>query len=136
MLVQIPQPEPSAHRSTKHVKMEEIHSHLSHPGTTRLFHFVRTMNLQFYTEDRKVCQNCRIYAENKPQFHQSQPMTLALHRLGCFNQIIDPKGPLPSKSRNLYILTYFDEYSRFPFAFPCQNITIPLLYNASVSCLS
>ena len=30
---------------------------------------------------------------------------------------IDFKGPLPSSSRNRYLLTVVDEYSRFPFAF-------------------
>ena len=30
---------------------------------------------------------------------------------------MDFKGPLPSSSKNRYILTIIDEYSRFPFAF-------------------
>ncbi|KRZ96763.1 Pro-Pol polyprotein [Trichinella sp. T8] len=33
------------------------------------------------------------------------------------------KGPLPSTSSNRYILTVVDEYSRFPFAFPCPDIS-------------
>ena len=36
---------------------------------------------------------------------------------------MDFKGPLPSASRNKYILTIVDEYSRFPFAFPCSDLT-------------
>ena len=35
---------------------------------------------------------------------------------------IDFKGPLPSSSKNKYILTVVDEFSRFPFAFPCSNM--------------
>lgn len=35
---------------------------------------------------------------------------------------IDFKGPLPTASRNPYMLTVIDEYSRFPFAFPCPNM--------------
>lgn len=35
---------------------------------------------------------------------------------------IDFKGPLPTASRNPYLLTAVDEYSRFPFAFPCPNM--------------
>ncbi len=34
---------------------------------------------------------------------------------------MDFKGPLPSKTKNRYLLTIIDEYSRFPFAFPCSN---------------
>ncbi|KRX35174.1 hypothetical protein T05_8406 [Trichinella murrelli] len=33
------------------------------------------------------------------------------------------QGPLPSTSSNRYILTVVDEYSRFPFAFPCPDIS-------------
>ena len=35
---------------------------------------------------------------------------------------MDFKGPLPSSSKNRYILTIIDEYSRFPFAFACPNL--------------
>ena len=35
---------------------------------------------------------------------------------------IDFKRPLPSSSRNKYLLVIVDEYSRFPFAFPCPNM--------------
>ena len=35
---------------------------------------------------------------------------------------IDFKGPLPSSTRNKYIPTVVDEYSRFPFAIPCPDI--------------
>ena len=35
---------------------------------------------------------------------------------------IDFKGPLPSSSKNKYILTVEDEFSRFPFTFPFSNI--------------
>ena len=35
---------------------------------------------------------------------------------------IDFKGPLPSATRNKYLLTVVDEYSRFPFAIPCPDI--------------
>ena len=37
---------------------------------------------------------------------------------------IDFKGPLPqSKNGNKYLLTMIDEYSRFPFAYPCRDMT-------------
>jgi hypothetical protein len=46
-------------------------------------------------------------ATRKP--HQSHT---AMERLS-----IDFKGPLPTATRNAYILAVVDEYSRFPFAF-------------------
>ena len=33
------------------------------------------------------------------------------------------KGPLPSASKNKYLLTVIDEYTRFPDAIPCPNIS-------------
>ena len=36
---------------------------------------------------------------------------------------IDFKGPLPSSSNNKYLFIVIDEYSRFPFAFPCKEMT-------------
>ena len=35
---------------------------------------------------------------------------------------MDFVGPLESKTSNKYLLTIIDEYSRFPFAFPCENM--------------
>ena len=35
------------------------------------------------------------------------------------------KGPLPSASRNKCLLTVVDEYSRFPFAYPCPSPSAP-----------
>ena len=41
-----------------------------------------------------------------------------------FEQLnIDFKGLLPSKNPNKYILTLIDKFSRFPFAFPCKDIS-------------
>ena len=36
---------------------------------------------------------------------------------------IDFVGPKESSSRNKYFLTVVDEYSRFPFVFPCSDLT-------------
>ncbi|XP_068240950.1 uncharacterized protein [Palaemon carinicauda] len=36
---------------------------------------------------------------------------------------LDFKGPVPSQCGNKYILTVVDEFSRFPFVFPCADMT-------------
>jgi len=36
---------------------------------------------------------------------------------------LDFKGPLPSASGNSYLSIAIDEYSQFPFAFPCKDMT-------------
>lgn len=35
---------------------------------------------------------------------------------------IDFKQPIPSSSRNCYLLTVVDQFSRFSFAFPCHDM--------------
>ena len=35
---------------------------------------------------------------------------------------VDFKGPLPTTNKNAYFLNVVDEFSRFPWAFPCPNV--------------
>jgi len=112
-----------AHCAAVLKSLEEIHAQLCHPGVTRLLHFVKAKNLPFSTQDvRDVCSNCRICAELKPKFYQSQNSKLVKATRPMERLSIDFKGPLPSSSRNKYFLTVVDEYSRFPFAIPCPNV--------------
>ncbi|XP_047135315.1 uncharacterized protein LOC101237188 [Hydra vulgaris] len=70
-----------------------IHSCLCHPGVTRMLHFVKSKNLSFSTEEVK-----RV----------------------CSNcQICSELKPKFYRSSNVFI----DEHSRYPFAFPCPDIS-------------
>ena len=103
--------------------LSEIHSGLRHPRVTRMLHFVRSKNMLFSTEDvKKTCSTCRICAELKPQFYRTTPGTLTKSTQPIERLSIDFEGPLPTTSRNPFILTVVDEYSRFPFAFSCPNM--------------
>lgn len=107
---------------TGSLSLKDIHNSLCHPGVTRLHHWVRTKNLPFSLDDiRKVTSSCTVCAELKPRFCKFQGQlikaTAPFERLN-----IDFKGPLPSSTRNKYILTVVDEFSRFPFAFPCADM--------------
>ena len=108
-----------------------LHQSLCHPGVSRLLHFVRSRNLPFSVEDvRRVTQSCKICSEVKPRFYRSTEehnlikATLPWERLS-----VDFKGPLPSSTRNKYLLTVVDEFSRFAFAFPCSNISAATVIN-------
>ena len=105
--------------------LKEIHDSLCHPGVTRTCHFVKTRNLPFSVSDvRKMIESCRVCRELKPSFHKSSGVLVkATQPLQQLN--IDFKGPLPasSYSSNRYILTLVDEFSRFPFAFPCKDMS-------------
>ena len=66
---------------------------------------------------------CKVCAECKPRFHNPE-RTQLIKATQPFEQLnIDFKGPLPSTDRKQYFLNIVDEYSRFPFVFPCSNMT-------------
>lgn len=100
-----------------------LHESLNHPGITRMIHWLRCKNLPFSVEDvRRVNSACPVCAEVKPRFLKSRGTLIKA--TAPFERInIDFKGPIPSKTRNYYILTIIDEYSRFPFAYACKDIT-------------
>lgn len=88
-----------------------------------MYHWVRSKNLPFSLEDiKRVTSSCAICGELKPRFCKNEgkliKATSPFERLN-----LDFKGPLPSKSKNRFILTIIDEYSRFPFAIPCSDLS-------------
>ncbi|XP_004208545.3 uncharacterized protein LOC101236641 [Hydra vulgaris] len=102
-----------------------IHSCLCYPGVTRMLHFVKSKNLPFSTEEvKRVCSNCLICSELKPKFYRSSNVCELIKSIHPMDRLsIDFKGRLPSNSRNKYLFTVIDEYSRYPFAFPCPDIS-------------
>uniref|UniRef100_A0A2C9LYU2 Integrase catalytic domain-containing protein n=1 Tax=Biomphalaria glabrata TaxID=6526 RepID=A0A2C9LYU2_BIOGL len=96
-----------------------LHTSLCHPGGTRLMHYVRAKNLPFSCDDiRTVIEQCQICTELKPLFFPKLTGEL-IKATQPFERIsMDFKEPLPSVSRNRYLLTIIDEFSKFPFACP------------------
>lgn len=105
-------------------KLRNLHDLLCHPGVTRLAHFIRSKNLPYSLEEVKtMTQECSVCAECKPRFFRPDQAHLVRSTRPFERLSIDFKGPLPSNNRNTYILTAIDEYSRYPFAFPCADMT-------------
>ena len=111
-------------------ELKRLHEGLTHPGESRLYHFVRARNQPYTMEDVKcVTSHCQTCAKLKPRFYKpcNPPLikaTQPLERLA-----VDFKGPLPSVTHNNYLLTVVDEYSRFPWAFACKNMTAKTVTN-------
>ena len=104
-------------------RLKQLHQALCHPGVTRLTHWVRSKNLSFTSDDvKRVVSTCSICAEVKPRFNKNIgtliKATMPFERLA-----MDFKGPIPSSTKNKYILTIIDEYSRFPFAYACTDMS-------------
>ena len=67
--------------------------------------------------------NCKECLEIKPQFVHSDDAHVIKATQPFERLNLDFNSPLPSVSKNRYFLTIVDEYSRFPFAFPCSDMT-------------
>ena len=65
---------------------------------------------------------CKICAKINPRFLKPFYMSLVKATQPMERLSINFKGSLPSQTKNKYILTVDDEYSRYPFAFSCYNI--------------
>ena len=114
------------------MSLNEVHENLGHPGVTRLLHLVKIKNLPFSLNDVKTtCSQCRTCAEIKPRFYNLEPQTLIKATQPWERVSIDFKGPITSREFP-YMLTEADEYSRFPFAFPCKDARSQTV----ISCLS
>ena len=88
-------------------KLQDLHNSLCHPDITRMMHFIRSRNLPYSLDDiKRMTSTCNVCLELKPQFCQSKghliKATQPFKRLN-----IDFKGPLPTVSRNKYLLTNF-----------------------------
>ena len=102
--------------------LDDIHKQLCCPGITRLWHYVRVKNLPYSLENvKKTCSRCETCAEIKPQFYSAGHNVLIKATQPMERLSIDFKGPLPSSSRNSFFLCVVDEYSRYPFCFPCAD---------------
>ncbi|XP_041989092.1 uncharacterized protein LOC121740463 [Aricia agestis] len=104
-------------------KLYELHNTMGHPGIVRMTHWIRSKNLPYTSEDVKnMTAGCRICAEIKPRFARINgnliKATAPFERLN-----VDFKGPLPTHSKNRFILTIIDEYSRFPFAYITKDVS-------------
>jgi transposase InsO family protein len=112
--------------------LSDLHGSLCHPGVKRMYHFVRARNLPYSMDDvRRITASCKVCAECKPRFVKPEQAHLIKATQPFERLNIDFKGPLPSTDRNQYFLTVIDEYSRFPFVFPCTDMTSATV----ISCL-
>ena len=98
-----------------------------------MYAFVRSRNLPFSVDDvKRATTSCAVCQVCKPQFHKPPPSHLIKSTQPFERLNLDFKGPLPSSSPHKYMLTVIDEFSRFPFAFPCNNVNTTTV----ISCLN
>jgi len=109
-------------------ELKDIHSRLCHPGVTRLYHYCRSHNLPYSLSDiRNTIENCRVCSELKPRFFKPPKGHLIQATQPWERLSIDFIGPLSSCQGHKYILTVVDEFTRYPFAFPCKDMTTDIV---------
>ncbi len=123
--------------ATDEDSLYKLHVSLCHPGITRLHHFVRTKNLPYSLDDiKRVISRCSVCCECKPQYYKPEKVPL-IKATQPFERInVDFKGPLPSCNGNRYFLNVIDEYSRFPFVFPCPDVSTSTVIKCLTSLFS
>lgn len=123
--------------SVNPASLEELHRSLCHPGVTRLLHFVKSKNLPFSLDDvKRVTAHCSTCAELKPRFYKP-PASHLVHATRPMDRLsVDFVGPKPSVTRNRYLLVLVDEYSRFPFAYPCADMSSQTVINCFLKLFS
>ena len=100
-------------------------------------HFVQSRNLPYSLEEvKKMRASCSYCAELKPEYHKATQAHLTKATQPFERLNIDFKRPLPSASKNKYLVTVVDEYSRFPFAFACTDMTSPIVIKCLTQLLS
>ena len=117
--------------------LRNLHDALCHPGITRMWHFVRSKILPYSLEDvKRITSTCGICNECKTRFHQL-PKVHLIKATQPFERVnIDFKGPLPTTNKNKYFLNIVDEFSRFPFVFPCADVSTPTVIRCLTSLFS
>ena len=101
----------------------QLHTDMCHPGVSRFYHHVRSRNLPYSIDEvKEVTAKCRVCSILKPNFFKpvNPPLIKATQPFERLS--IDFKGPVPTNTANKYMLTVIDEFSRFPFAFPCKDM--------------
>ena len=83
-----------------------------------------------------MVNSCPICAECKPRFYKPTESHLIKATQPSERLNVDFKGPLPSNSKNRYFLTAVDEFTRFPFAIPCSDVSTPTVIKSLCSIFS
>ena len=92
-------------------------------GVRWLAQYVCAKNLLFLMEDvKRTFSFCQVSTELKSQFYIPQKDTLIKATQFFEQTAIDFKGPLPTYTQNMYLLVIVNEFSQFPFCYPCPNM--------------
>ena len=96
-----------------------LHEIYAHPGVTRLYEYIQRHKVPIsLDETKRVIENCKTCALWKPHYLRPPGSSPIRSSKPWERHSIDIVGPKPmTRSKNQYLRTVVDEFSRFPFAF-------------------
>ena len=102
-----------------------LHETLAHPVVTQLYEYIQRDKVPMSLDEAKrVTAKCKMCAVWIPRFLRPRVNGLIRSSKPWERLSIDIVDPKPmTLSKNQYLLTVVDKFSRFPFAFPLRNIT-------------
>ena len=84
---------------------------------------------------KRTCSECKTCAEIKPRYYLPNRSNHLIKATRPWERIsIDFKGPVAGRRK--YLLVIVDEYTRFPFAYPCSDMTSATVINCLTSLFS
>ena len=100
-------------------------------------HFVQTKNLPYSLKEIKITSKCSVCCESKPQFYcpENVPLIKAFQTFKRIN-IYFKAPPLTSNRTSTSLWCQVDEYSRFPFVFPCPDVLTSMVIMCLTSLFS
>jgi len=101
-------------------QLQLLNDQLGHPGFARMYHFIRSRNLPYTSEETKdIIDKCGTCLRLKPRFFNPAQQSLVKATRPWEHLSADFKRPV--RGSKPYLLIIVDEYSRYPFVFPCSS---------------
>lgn len=116
---------------------QHLMTHFIVPLPSRPNHFVQTKNLPYSLKEIKITSKCSVCCECKPQFYcpENVPLIKAFQTFKRIN-IYFKAPPLTSNRTSTSLWCQVDEYSRFPFVFPCPDVLTSMVIMCLTSLFS